>query len=63
MRIIVCISLIVLGVGLIYWGAATLKKNSGKDSVTLINKRLIFFGVIGIILGLLGLFNIIPWEK
>jgi hypothetical protein len=61
MRILIYISLLIVGVGFIYWGAVTLKK--GKDSVTLINKRLFFFGVIGIILGLLGLFNIIPWEK
>ncbi len=61
MRVLICISLIIVGVGLIYWGAATLKKNKGKDSVTLIDKRLIFIGVIGIILAILGLFNIIPW--
>ena len=50
------------GIFFIYFGYKDKKKN-GKADITLTEYRLIYFGIIAIILALLGLFSIVPWEK
>lgn len=64
-RIISCIAFIIVGILLILWGIKGIKKlkEIQHDDPTLIDYRLILSGIMAIILGLLGLFNVIPWEK
>jgi len=65
MKTLACLVCILFGIGFILWGRFNLirlKKNKYTDP-TLGDYRLIFIGILGIIFGILGLFNIIPWEK
>ena len=60
-RIIYSIVVIFISIVVIYWGYFNLKKYG--DGITMTNKTLIYYGIIGLILGLLGLLGVGTWSK